>query len=107
MPANGKFNPWQEWCWSTMEQDGQTVRGYLYRNKDIKQDENLDELELPRTSPVPWDPDTEDPNVYVFTYFVSCVLPGEFVSESAYITPYEAGIAAKSERTTVTIQPYE
>ena len=46
----------------------------------------------------------EDTNVYTLTYYVSAALPGEFVSESAYVTPYIEGAAAKSERGTVTIE---
>ncbi len=108
LPVEGKFNPWLKWCWSTMEQDGQTVRGYLYRDQSQRpkpianvSSEGGYEVDEPFNGY-----ENEDPNVYTFTYFVSCMLPGEFVSESAYITPYEAGIAAKSERTTITINPY-
>lgn len=99
MPSEDS-GPWYKWCWSKMEQDGQTMRGYVYRDSMAALDD--DDGRLPQQAP------PEQPiqrNVYTLTYFVSCMLPGEFVSESAYITPQEAGIAAKSERTTVTIKP--
>ncbi len=32
MPASGVGTPWYDWCWSTMENDGQTVRGFVYRD---------------------------------------------------------------------------
>ncbi len=109
MPASGRSNVWYDWCWGMVENDGQTVRGYVYR----------DNSKLPGTAADSGDRDAyamknprvmtggeaEDPNVYTLTYYVSCVLPGEFVAESAYVTPNEAGISAKSERTAITIQP--
>lgn len=101
MPSQ-EMSPWHKWCWSTMEQDGQTVRGYVYRDSSVKSENDwFDEMPVEQISTIK----PKQKNVYTFTYFASCMLPGEFVSESAYITPQEAGIAAKSERTTITIKP--
>ena len=109
LPASGVGTPWYDWCWSTMENDGQTVLGFVYRDNSklpgAATDTGYVDADASMNPVVMDGKQMESPNVYTLTYYVSCVIPGEFVAESAYVTPNEAGISAKSERTTVTIQP--
>ncbi len=109
LPASNMSSPWYDWGWSSMENDGQTVRGYAYRDNSKLPGSATDigdgDAYAEENPSVMGGGEAETPNVFTLTYYASCVLPGEFVAESAYVTPNEAGISAKSERTTITIQP--
>ena len=124
MLYDSRLNPAYDWCWGNVENEGQTVRGYIY----------LDRGELPQ--PVPYDseaeeeelleegikinPGTEEAAVpvtdsemeftegaldsYTLTYYVNAAMAGDFVTESAYVTPPGDGLAAKSPRGKIVIQ---
>lgn len=117
-------NPYFDWMWGRIDNEGQAVSGRIYRNiafwreaqaaraeetaqeagknlSPLTGDVAVQEKAIPSTS---GEKTQNDTNVYTLTYYVSAALPGEFVSESAYITPYIEGAAAKSERGTVTIE---
>ena len=90
-----------------VENDGQQVRGFLYRGEPVpladRQDDGPDAAFSPTTEPVD---DSQDAgsNTVTLSYYVSASLPGEFVSESAYITPHAEGVSAKTQRSEITIE---
>ena len=123
MEASGvsEINPYFDWMWGRIDNEGQAVFGRIYRNIAVWREtqaaragQQSGERAAPLTDSAAAEekmiPSTsgtvvqEDTNVYTLTYYVSAALPGEFVSESAYVTPYIEGAAAKSERGTVTIE---
>ncbi|MEM1484543.1 Ig-like domain-containing protein [Oscillospiraceae bacterium PP1C4] len=113
MPAQDyKLNPRNDWCWSSVEDEGQRVYGYIYRDKkqeelpDVRDESMMVDVKMIPFPQEGEEPEGEqaDPNVYTLTYYVSASLAGEFVTESAYITPHTEGIAAKSARGKITIK---
>ena len=90
-----------------VEHDGQQVRGFLYRGEPVpladRQDDGPDAAFSPTTEPVD---DSQDAgsNTVTLSYYVSASLPGEFVSESAYITPHAEGVSAKTQRSEIIIE---
>lgn len=90
-----------------VENDGQQVRGFLYRGEPVpladRQDDGPDAAFSPTTEPVD---DSQDAgsNTVTLSYYVSASLPGEFVSESAYITPHAEGVSAKTQRSEIIIE---
>lgn len=91
-----------------MDQEGQKLTGNLYWSlpEDEASAEEAGKMN-PGTEEVPVEPEESagswQGNVYKASYYLMGVLPGEFVTESAYITPYTQGIAAQTERGTITV----
>ncbi len=90
-----------------VENDGQQVRGFLYRGEPVpladRQDDGPDAAFSPTTEPVDDSQDASS-NTVTLSYYVSASLPGEFVSESAYITPHAEGVSAKTQRSEIIIE---
>lgn len=122
------INPYFDWMWGGIDNEGQAVSGRIYRNIAVWREaqaaltgQQSGERAAPLADSVAPLPDSaaaeergtpsaggaqvqKDTDVYTLTYYVSAALPGEFVSESAYVTPYIEGTAAKSERGMVTVE---
>lgn len=47
---------------------------------------------------------TPESDTYVITYYISATMPGDYVVESAYVTPYEEGIFARTPRGKIQIK---
>ncbi len=75
-----------------VENDGQQVRGFLYRGEPVPLAAGGQDV-------------ADDPNSVTLTYYVSASLPGTFITESAYITPHAEGVSAKTPRSSITIDP--
>lgn len=108
VPAGGG-QPWFENCWGYLENDAQQISGYVFLDRDTEFE--IDErVQRWLDSGMSLEEAKEnagytDVSEYTLSYYMNCVLPGEFVLEGAYGTPYVNGIAAKSEGGTVTILP--
>lgn len=108
----------QYWAEShlTMEQDGQTVRGWYYRflpeeEPDLETAETSEELveeEAPVSEPSASlsGSGQEENGSVVFTYYLTAVLPGEYVVEPVNVTlgSQESMIGATSQQETLSIQ---
>ena len=90
--------------WYRLRQDGQTLRFLVYRS--TKEPAAVYE-EVGRPNPgTEGEMDSQQSNLNEFTisYYASAALTGEFVIESAYVTPHMQGIAAKTERGSLTVE---
>lgn len=122
LPAQGRQYS-SYWTWSSVENEAQTVNGYIYRDRESWEREQR-ELAAGEADPGYFDEEPEaddgsrgkvipssdgtaegeDPDAYTLTYYVSMPLSGKFVSESVYVTPHTEGLAAKSARGTIEIR---
>lgn len=90
--------------WYRLRQDGQTLRFLVYRS--TKEPAAVYE-EVGRPNPGTegeMDSQQSNPNEFTISYYASAALTGEFVIESAYVTPHMQGIAAKTERGSLTVE---
>ena len=131
IPAGMRYLPAQSyqyangWMWGGVENEAQTVSGYIYRDRGSWERELAAEEADPdffAEEPVADDgargkvippsdgvtdgggPDADGPDVYTLSYYVSMPLSGKFVSESVYVTPHTEGLMAKSARGTIEIR---
>lgn len=129
IPAGMRYLPAQgrqysgDWTWGSVENEAQTVNGYIYRDRESWEREQR-ELAAGEADPGYFDEEPEaddgsrgkvipssdgaaageDPDVCTLTYYVSMPLSGNFVSESVYVTPHTEGLAARSARGTIEIR---
>ena len=116
------------WMWGGVENEAQTVSGYIYRDRGSWEREQRElaaeeaDPDFFAEEPVADDgargkaipasdgvtdgggPDADGPDVYTLSYYVSMPLSGRFVSESVYVTPHTEGLMAKSARGTIEIR---
>lgn len=129
IPAGMRYLPTQGyqdsgiWTWGSVENEAQTVNGYIYRDRESWEREQREPAAEEAGAdnfteePVADDgsegkaipsgdgaADGDGPDVYTLTYYVSMPLSGKFVSESVYVTPHAEGLMAKSARGTIEIR---
>ena len=134
IPAGMRYLPAQSyqdangWMWGGVENEAQTVSGYIYRDRGSWEREQRElaaeeaDPDFFAEEPVADDgargkaipasdgvtdgggPDADGPDVYTLSYYVSMPLSGRFVSESVYVTPHTEGLMAKSARGTIEIR---
>lgn len=90
--AQGGNHIWvSDRLWGNVEFEGQQVRATIYRDKPDEEN--------------PWPGDAVNPNEYKLQYYISAALPGEYVTERAFVTAHEGNTAAASQRGTIQIAP--
>ena len=98
----GRGRRYRSWSRTTASRCAASYRGEPVPLAD-RQDDGPDAAFSPTTEPVDDSQDASS-NTVTLSYYVSASLPGEFVSESAYITPHAEGVSAKTQRSEIIIE---